>query len=75
GADIQVTGTSALVSGVKELHGTQVYATDLRAGAAMVIAGLAAKGITTIYNVEHIYRGYDDLVGKLAGVGALIRSE
>lgn len=76
GADIQITGVnSALVNGVKTLHGTEVYATDLRAGAAMVIAGLAAQGVTTIYNVEHIYRGYDDLVGKLAGVGALIRSE
>ena len=71
GADIQITGVnSALVNGVKSLHGAEVYATDLRAGAAMVIAGLAAEGTTEIEEIGYIERGYEDLVEKLRRLGA-----
>lgn len=73
GAHILVEGQTAIVEGGVPLKGTQVSATDLRGGAAMVIAALAAEGITVIDKIELIERGYDDLVGKLAGVGADIR--
>ena len=53
--------------------GAPVEACDLRAGAAMVIAGLAAQGTTEVSNIKHIERGYEDIVGKLSGVGADIR--
>jgi len=75
GANIQTDGATALISGVPRLYGSNVRVTDLRAGAAMVIAGLAAHGTTYIYDVEHIARGYDNLVSKLNQVGAAIRSE
>ncbi len=75
GANIQTDGATALISGVPRLYGANVRVTDLRAGAAMVIAGLAAQGNTYIYDVEHIARGYDDLVGKLNQVGAAIWTE
>ena len=58
--------------GVRRLSGAPVRAHDIRAGAAMVVAGLAAEGETEITGVHHIDRGYDDLVGRLAGVGAHI---
>lgn len=70
GADIRTTGHHALVRGVPRLSGAPVRAHDIRAGAAMVVAGLAAEGVTTITGVHHIDRGYDDLVGRLAAVGA-----
>ena len=70
GADIRTTGHHAVVRGVPRLSGAPVRAHDIRAGAAMVVAGLAAEGVTTISGVAHIDRGYDDLVGRLAGVGA-----
>lgn len=73
GAHILVEGQTAIVEGGVPLKGTQVSAIDLRGGAAMVIAALAAEGITVIDNIGLIERGYDDLVGKLAGVGADIR--
>jgi UDP-N-acetylglucosamine 1-carboxyvinyltransferase len=70
GADIRTTGHHAVVRGVERLVGTDVVAHDIRAGAAMVVAGLAAVGTTTISGVHHIDRGYDDLVGRLRSVGA-----
>jgi UDP-N-acetylglucosamine 1-carboxyvinyltransferase len=70
GADIRTDGHHAVVRGVPRLVGGSVVAHDIRAGAAMVVAGLAAEGVTTITGVEHIDRGYDDLVGRLGAVGA-----
>ena len=70
GAQIQVDGKVAVIEGVGQLTGAPVRACDLRAGAAMVIAGLAAKGVTEIDSIHHIERGYEDIVRKLTGVGA-----
>ena len=74
GARIQVDGKVAVIEGVEALTGAPVHACDLRAGAAMVIAGLAAQGITEIDGIHHIERGYETLVEKLASVGADIRT-
>ena len=73
GAHIQVDGKIAVIEGVERLTGAPMRACDLRAGAAMVIAGLAAQGVTEIDQIQHIERGYEDLVGKLIGLGADIR--
>ena len=73
GANIQVTNQTATVRGPSKLKGTQVVATDLRAGAAMIAAGLLAEGKTTITNAEHILRGYEQIIEKLTAVGAKIR--
>ncbi|MBP3231886.1 MAG: UDP-N-acetylglucosamine 1-carboxyvinyltransferase [Anaerovibrio sp.] len=73
GAHIKVDGRTAVVEGVPSLKGGQVKATDLRAGAAMVLAGLVAEGETAIGYIHHIDRGYDNLVSKLIGLGADIR--
>ena len=70
GARIQVDGRVAVVEGVGRLEGAPVQACDLRAGAALVIAGLAAQGTTTLGSVHYIERGYEDMVGKLRGIGA-----
>lgn len=70
GANIKIEGRSAVVEGCERLTGAKVKATDLRAGAALVLAGLAAEGTTEIYEVQHLDRGYWDIVGKLNGVGA-----
>jgi UDP-N-acetylglucosamine 1-carboxyvinyltransferase len=70
GADIRTDGHHAVVRGVPRLSGAPVRAHDIRAGAAMVVAGLAAEGPTTITGVHHVDRGYDDLVGRLRAVGA-----
>ena len=70
GAKIQVDGKVAVIEGVEKLTGAPIRACDLRAGAAMVVAGLAAQGTTEIDCVHHIERGYEDIVGKLRGVGA-----
>ncbi|MBU4261140.1 MAG: UDP-N-acetylglucosamine 1-carboxyvinyltransferase [Proteobacteria bacterium] len=75
GADIMVDGGKAIVKGLGKLDGAQVMATDLRASASLVIAGLAARGLTEISRVYHLDRGYDDLVGKLSAVGAKIWRE
>ena len=72
GADIRIDGHHAIVRGVPRLTGTRVVSHDIRAGAAMVVAGLAAEGTTMITGVHHIDRGYDDLVGRLKAVGAQI---
>lgn len=74
GANIQVTGGSAVIEGVSCLTGAPLKACDLRAGAALVIAGLSAQGITEIEDVFYIERGYEDLIGKLCNVGARIKS-
>ena len=73
GASIQVDGKIAVIEGVGKLTGAPVSACDLRAGAAMVIAGLAAEGITEVDSIHHIERGYENLVEKLSAVGADIR--
>ena len=73
GAQIQVDGKVAVIEGVDKLTGAPVQACDLRAGAAMVIAGLAAQGVTQVDQVHHIERGYEDIVHKLSNVGADIR--
>jgi UDP-N-acetylglucosamine 1-carboxyvinyltransferase len=73
GADIRVTGSEARVYGVAELRGAQVMATDLRASACLVIAGLAARGETTVNRVYHLDRGFENLEGKLSACGAKIR--
>ncbi|MBZ4655207.1 MAG: UDP-N-acetylglucosamine 1-carboxyvinyltransferase [Peptococcaceae bacterium] len=75
GADIKIEGRSAVVEGVRQLNGAPVKASDLRAGAALIIAGLVAEGDTEITNVHHIDRGYDNIVGKLKAVGARITRE
>ena len=75
GARIQVDGHVAVIEGVDHLTGAPVRACDLRAGAAMVVAGLAAEGITEIDSVHYIERGYEDIVQKLRNVGADIRIE
>lgn len=75
GADIKIEGRSAVIEGINRLNGAQVKASDLRAGAALILAGLAADGCTEIGNVYHIDRGYDNIVEKLIGVGADISRE
>ncbi len=72
GADIVLKNQTATLTGPSELKGCEVVATDLRAGAAMVVAGLFASGKTTITNVEHILRGYEQIIEKLTEVGAKI---
>ena len=75
GAEIDVTNAKAVFHGVKQLHGERVRACDLRAGAAVVIAGLCAEGVTSVEDIHYIERGYEDFVGKLSGLGAKIRKE
>jgi UDP-N-acetylglucosamine 1-carboxyvinyltransferase len=75
GADVRIDGHHAVVRGVERLCGAEVSAPDIRAGAALVVAGLAADGETTIDEVHHIDRGYDDLVGRLRAIGASVRRE
>ena len=72
GADIRTEGHHAVVRGAERLSGAPVRAHDIRAGAALVVAGLAAEGETEVAGATHIDRGYEDLVGKLAGLGANI---
>ena len=73
GANISVDGKIAVINGIKELVGAPVKAIDLRAGAAMVVAGLCAKGVTSIENIHYIERGYENIVDKLSGIGADIK--
>ena len=75
GAKIKIEGKVALIKGVKKLAGTDVRATDLRGGAALVVAALSAKGITRINNVEYILRGYEKFDKKLEQLGAYIKYE
>lgn len=73
GAKITIEGKSAVIKGVRKLYGANVKATDLRGGAALVLAGLNAKGITTVENIEYILRGYEELDNKLRKLGAEIK--
>ncbi|MEE1239789.1 MAG: UDP-N-acetylglucosamine 1-carboxyvinyltransferase [Acutalibacteraceae bacterium] len=73
GADIQVDGKMAVITGVKALSAAPVRAVDLRAGAAMIIAGLATEGTTEIEEIDHIDRGYEDVVEKFSALGADIK--
>ena len=75
GADIKVQGNSALIQGPSKLSGTRVKATDLRAGASLVIAALVAEGVTEISNIHHIDRGYSNIEQKLSDIGAKIWRE
>ena len=70
GADITIEDHHALVRGVNDLQGTDVSSTDLRAGAALVLAGIVAEGETRVHNIKHIDRGYEDYCGKLSQLGA-----
>lgn len=72
GAHVDVQGNSAVVTGVPALHGTDVQATDLRAGAALILAGLSASDQTEMFGVEHVARGYEKIVEKLSHVGARV---
>ena len=73
GADIQISGKTAIVTGTEKLYGATVTAKDLRAGAALVIAGLAAEGVTFVKNIHYVERGYERLIEKLTALGAKIR--
>ncbi len=72
GADIKVDGNTAIITGIKKLTGASVMASDLRASAALIIAGLAASGITEVRRVYHLDRGYENLEQKLSALGAKI---
>jgi UDP-N-acetylglucosamine 1-carboxyvinyltransferase len=72
GANIKLSGQTAMVRGVRELIGAPVMASDLRASACLVLAGLIAKGKTEVYRIYHLDRGYDKMEQKLAHVGARI---
>ncbi len=72
GADITAHGSTAIFRGVEKLYGAPVKAHDLRAGAAMIIAGLVAEGDTEVYDIHHIQRGYENIIGKFANLGAKI---
>ena len=73
GAKITAQGKTAIFEGVDELFGAPVYSTDLRAGAALIVAGISANGITEIYNLEHIDRGYENIEEKFRKIGANIQ--
>lgn len=75
GASIRVSGQTAVIEGPSALHGAEVTALDLRAGAALVLAALAAEGRTIVNNTQHLERGYEDIVGRLTSLGASIRWE
>jgi UDP-N-acetylglucosamine 1-carboxyvinyltransferase len=73
GADVKVEGRTAVIKGVKELTGAPVVISDLRAGAALIIAALMARGVSEITGLENVDRGYENLEGKLASLGASIK--
>lgn len=73
GANINVQGKSAIFEGVDELFGAPVYSTDLRAGAALIVAGVSATGVTEVYNLQHIDRGYENIEEKFRKIGANIK--
>lgn len=72
GASITTEGHHAMIRGVDQLTGTHVHASDIRAGAALILAGLVATGETVVSGAEHVDRGYDDIVGRLRSLGAII---
>jgi UDP-N-acetylglucosamine 1-carboxyvinyltransferase len=73
GADIDINGNTAIIKGVKELTGAPVMATDLRASASLILAGLVAKGETIVDRIYHIDRGYECIEEKLTKIGANIK--
>lgn len=73
GAKITIEGKTAIIKGVKKLYGANVKATDLRGGAALVIAGIAVKGITNIENIEYVLRGYEKFDKKIQNLGITIK--
>ena len=73
GAKISAEGKTAFFEGVEKLYGSPVYSSDLRAGAALIIAGIIAEGTTEIYNLEHIDRGYENIEKKFSSLGAIIK--
>jgi len=73
GAKITAQGKSAVFEGVDELFGAPVYSTDLRAGAALIVAGISANGVTEVYNLSHIDRGYENIEEKFRKIGANIQ--
>ena len=75
GATIQIDGKTATVTGTEKLHGAVVGAKDLRAGAALIIAGLSAEGQTVVENIHYVERGYENIIEKLTALGADIRRE
>ena len=75
GAKVVIEGRTAVIKGVRRLNKANVRATDLRGGAALVIAGLNAKGRTTVENIEYILRGYENIEKKLQSMGANIKIE
>ena len=75
GAEIKINGNSAIIKGIEQLKGARVMATDLRASASLVVAGLAARGVTEISRIYHLERGYEDMVGKLQALGAKVHKE
>ena len=72
GSNITAQGKTAVIQGVSSLSGAPVYATDLRAGAALIIAGIIANGQTELYNLSHIDRGYENIEEKFRKLGAKI---
>lgn len=75
GANIRIKGDTAIIKGVERLHGADVRATDLRAGAALIIAGLAAEGQTQVHDMVHVWRGYELIDEKLRALGARVKIE
>ena len=73
GADIQVKGNTAIIRGVPKLNGAPIMATDLRASACLVLAGLVAEGVTMVDRVYHLDRGYENIEEKLSALGARIK--
>jgi UDP-N-acetylglucosamine 1-carboxyvinyltransferase len=73
GANVHLEGNTVIIKGVKELNGAQVMATDLRASASLILAGLVSQGETVVDRIYHIDRGYDHIEEKLAGLGARIQ--
>jgi len=73
GADIRIQGNSAIIQGVERISGAPVMASDLRASASLILAGLAAEGATEVSRVYHLDRGYEGLDDKLAKLGAKIK--
>jgi UDP-N-acetylglucosamine 1-carboxyvinyltransferase len=75
GANVKIEGKSAVIEGVDKLSGCQVKATDLRAGAALILAGLISEGKTEVFDVYHIFRGYENMIEKFQKLGADIVHE